>query len=288
MRKKIIVFLLMAAFLAPVIGAGLVQAQGEDSQTALKKMLNDLDTSITCLRRRDIDDAKGLISGARSNYDENFSVENDRPDLHNEITQAFDSLSESLNEWASYPQISNENLQQSEEDVFVLRAKVSQAASLKGVSLSSLYTYSMFIILGITAVASLIITLLTKRLVNWDQVRENKAKMSEYLKELRAAQSKRDMKQIHKLQQRQAEIRRLQSQVFGATLKPTIIYIIPMILLFYTLTGMYSGWVVAWSPFNIGIPILAPEGLVAFGVGWWYILTYMGFSQIFRKILIRD
>ncbi len=275
MRKKIIVFLLMAAFLAPVIGAGLVQAQGEDSQTALKKMLNDFDTSITCLRRRDIDDAKELISDARSNYNENFSVENDKPDLHSEITQAFDSLSENLS-------------QADEENVFALRAKVSQAASLKGVSLSPLYAHSMFIILGITAVASLIITLLTKRLVNWDQVRESKAKISEYLKELRAAQSKRDMKQIHKLQQRQAEIRKLQGQVFGATLKPTIIYIIPMILLFYTLTGMYSGWVVAWSPFNISIPILAPEGLVAFGVGWWYILTYLGFSQIFRKILIRD
>ncbi len=272
MYKKIIVFLILATFFMPVISTGVAQAQGTDNQTALKELLNRLDTSITSFRKGDIDEAKGLIADAYSNYNENFKSDVQAKDsaLHDKIDNSFTSL----------------NQTPIEADIFALKSDVSRAASLIGVSLSPIYAYSMFIIIGVAAVVSLLITLLTKRLVNWDKVRERKAKVSEFMKEYRDATSKRDMKRLHKLQPRQAEIRTLQGQVFSATLKPTIIYMIPLMLIWFLLTGAYSGWVVAWAPFSIDLPIFGR--LVAFGVGWWYFLTYLGFSQIFRKILIRD
>lgn len=270
MHKKIIVLLIVAALSVSIFGAGGVQAQEEDDQANLVALVNRLDTSISCLRRGE--DAKELIQKASDNYNNYFSsrvaaVENS---LDNEIRNAFISLKENP----------------VEKDIFALRSNVLRAASLIGISLPPFYAYSMFIILGIGVVVSLLVTLLSKRLVNWAQVREDKARIAEFQKELREAHSRRDMKAIHKLQQRQGEILSLQKRVFSATFKPTIIYFIPLILLWITLLSAYSGWVVAWLPFRIDLPIFGP--VVAFGVGWWYIITYLGFSQIWRKILIRD
>lgn len=272
MYKKIIVLLIVAALSVSILSAGGVRAQGENDQAALTLVVNLLDTSISSLRKGSPGSAGTLVGQASDNYDNNFSsrvaaVENS---LDNRIRTAFDSL----------------KTNPVEENLFVLKGDVLRAAGSIGISLPPFYAYSMFIVLAVGVVVSLLITLLTKRLVNWDRVRENKAKISEFMKEYREAQSKRDMKQLHKLQQRQGEIRSLQGQVFAATMKPTIIYIIPMMLLYSLLNVAYSGWVIAWLPFRIDLPVLGP--LVAFGVGLWYFITYLGFSQIFRKILIRD
>jgi uncharacterized membrane protein (DUF106 family) len=143
------------------------------------------------------------------------------------------------------------------------------------------------VILAVAIAVAYLVTLLTKRMVNWALVKENKQKVDEYYKEYREATRSRDMKAMHKIKQRQSEIMKLQNQNMMQTLKPTIVYFVPLIILWVTLTGYFSGWVVAWMPFiRIDLPFLGP--LVTFGVGWWYFLTYLGFSQIFRKMIIGD
>lgn len=270
MRKEMKVLLIVAALSLSILGAGSVQAQEENDQANLATLVNTLDTSISSLRKGE--GARELIEQASDDYDNYFSsrvatVDNS---LDNKIRNAFISLKENP----------------VEGDIFALRSDVLRAASLIGISLPPLYAYSLFIILGIGVVVSLLVTLLNKRLVNWDLVRENKAKVAEFQKELREARSKKDMKQMHKLQQRQSEIVKLQGAMFKQTFKPMIIYLIPLLLIWTILLNVFSGWVVAWLPFRIDLPIFG--SMVAFGVGWWYFIIYLGFSQIFRKILIRD
>jgi len=268
--KKGIAVLIAAILVLAVHGD--VQAQEENHQADLFTLVNKLDTSITSLRRGDTDGASALISEASDIYQADFSprIENIDNSLDSRIEEAFASLKQ----------------EPTENGIFALKNDVLQAAGLIGVFLSPIYSYSMFIILVIALVASLLVTLLNKWLVNWSFVKESRAKMSEFQKELREARSKRDMKQLHRIQQRQGEILKLQSEMFKQTLKPTIIYLIPLMLLWMILLGVYAGWVVAWLPFTIDLPIFGR--LVAFGVGWWYFISYMGFSQIFRKILIGD
>lgn len=270
MRKETTILIITATFFALAFSAGIVTAQAGDDQPDLALLVNKLDTSISSLRKGD--DSGALLSEASTLYSENFAplVENRDNELNTRINGAFDSLKDNP----------------VEENIFLLRADVLRAASLIGVSLPPLYAYSLFIILGVGVAVSLLVTLLNKRMVNWDMVRRNKAEIAKFQKEYREASSKKDMKQLHKLQQRQSEIMKLQGQMFTQTLKPTIIYIVPLLLLWMVLTNIYSGWVVAWLPFGIDLPILGR--LVAFGVGWWYFITYLGSSQIFRKILIRD
>jgi uncharacterized membrane protein (DUF106 family) len=74
--------------------------------------------------------------------------------------------------------------------------------------------------------------------------------------------------------------------MISQSFKPMIILIIPLLFVYFVLFSVYSGWVVAWLPFSIDLPFFGR--LVAFGVGWWYVLPSMGFSQILRKIMIRD
>ena len=272
MKKEMIVLLIVAALSFSILNTGSVRAQGENAQPTAKTLIMTLDTSISSLRKGNSDGAKNLIESAFGDYDDNFSsrvaaVENS---LNNKIKNAFTSLAQDP----------------VEENIFALRADVLQAASLIGISLPPLYAYSLFIILGIAVIVSLFATLLNKRMVNWDLVRKNKAEIAKFQKELRGAMSKRDMKEVHKLQQRRGEISKLQGEMFTQTFKPTIVYIIPMMAIYLFLFNFYSGWVVAWLPFSIDLPFLGR--LVAFGVGLWYFLISFGFSQIFRKIMIRD
>ncbi|HDI12674.1 MAG TPA: DUF106 domain-containing protein [Hadesarchaea archaeon] len=269
MRKEIAVLLVSVSLL---LVHGNVQALNENQQADLFVLVNKLDTSIASLRQGDVDDASTLISEASDMYQADFSpeVENIDNSLDSRIEEAFTSLKQ----------------EPTENGIFALKNDVIQAAGLTGIFLSPVYSYSMFIILVIALAASLFVTLLNKRLVNWDFVKESRAKISEFQKELREARSKRDMKQLHRIQQRQAEILKLQGEMFKQTLKPTIVYLVPLMILWMVLLNVYAGWVVAWLPFSIDLPIFGR--LVAFGVGWWYFISYMGFSQIFRKILIGD
>lgn len=267
MKKEIMALLVVAALSFSILGAGSVQAQGENNQMTATTLIRTIDTSISSLRRGDENGAKSLIGQASDEYDnlsKHFSpgVENS---LDNTIRTYFESAKNNP----------------VEENLFALRSAILQAFPLP-----PLYAYSLFIILGVGVIVSLFSTLMSKRLVNWDLYRKNKAEISKFQKELREAMRKRDAKEVHKLQQRQGEIAKLQGEMFKQTLKPTIILTIPLLFVYFILINVYSGWVVAWLPFSIDLPIFGR--LVAFGYGWWYILTSIGFSQIFRKIMIRD
>lgn len=267
MKKEMIVLLIVAALSLSILSTGSVRAQGENTQATVTMLVRTLDTSISSLKKGDNDGAKSLIGQASDEYDSNISssVELHDNSLNNKIKNAFSLL----------------EVNAVEENIFALRADI-----LKVASLSPLYAYSLFIVLGVSVVVSLLATLLNKRMVNWNLVRKNKAEIAKYQKELREAMSKRDMKEVHKLQQRRGEMSKLQGEMFSQTFKPTIVYLIPMMFIYLLLFNFYSGWVVAWLPFSIDIPFLGR--LVAFGVGLWYFITSFGFSQIFRKIMIRD
>jgi uncharacterized membrane protein (DUF106 family) len=264
MKKEMIVLLIVAALSLSVLSIGSVRAQGENTQANVTTLVRTLDTSISSLRKGDENGAESLI-GQAENYYDNYLSPSVETSLDNKIKTAFTSLKENA----------------VEENIFALRADILQLASL-----SPLYAYSLFIILGVAVIVSLLTTLLNKRMVNWDLVRKNKAEIAKYQKELREAMKKRDAKEVHKLQQRRGEIAKLSGEMTKQTLKPSIVYIIPMMLIYILLFNFYSGWVVAWLPFSIDIPFLGR--LVVFGVGLWYFITVFGFSQIFRKIMIRD
>ncbi|MEM4188124.1 MAG: EMC3/TMCO1 family protein [Candidatus Hadarchaeum sp.] len=273
MPRKMPILLLALVLTSALILSGLARAQGQGDSDALFSIINNLDTSAASLRRGDSDSAKNHLARAYEGYLSSFSssVAGADSSLDEQIKTRFAAVSQSP----------------TEADILSLRSDVYKAASLVGVHLSPIFEYSLFIILGISVAVSFIVNIITKKMVNWELVKQNKEKIAAFQKEYREAMKRRDMKLVHKLQLQQPEINKLMMQNTSQTLKPSIIYMIPLFILWITLSGYFKGWVVAWLPFiRIDLPFIGP--LVVFGVGWWYFITYLGFSQIFRKIIIGD
>jgi uncharacterized membrane protein (DUF106 family) len=274
MVRRILIFAVTVVVLVAGL-AGVVRAQSaQDDQAALKQALYNLDMSIDSLRKGDNDGSKNYLSNARTIYLDDLNlggrIENVDNALDNRIKTNFDSLYQTP----------------VEENIRVLRADVSLAASKWGISLSFVFNHSILFIIFISIVFALVVTLISKRVVNWEEVKQKKKRVSDWQKALMDAQRKKDMKTVHKLQQEQKEMMALQGQIMMASFKPAIFYMVPYFILWMALSGLYGGWVVAWLPFNLPLPVIGTT--VSLGFLGWYFLVYFGFSSIWRRLLIGD
>jgi len=270
MRKILTIIVLATLFSASLAGVMAQQVMGVN-QDNVRNVLQKIDSSIITLRKEGTDAAKASLQSAQGEIQKiSSSVENVDNVLKNKIETDYNSALSSADE----------------DSIRALRADVSLAASKLGASISVIYEHAIFFILAIAVVFSLIITLITKRVVDWPKVKQIKKEVDDWRKSLLEAQRKKDMKRLYKLQQDQKRIMGLQGQVMMASLKPAIFYIVPYFLLWTWLGGMYSGWVVAWLPFSLPLPIVGT--MVSFGFLPWFLLSYFGFSSIWRKLLIGD
>ncbi|MFQ6130320.1 MAG: EMC3/TMCO1 family protein [Candidatus Hadarchaeaceae archaeon] len=271
--RRIFIFPLIAVLL---LASSVTIANAEeagDEQGTYKKLLQTIDSSIVALRHGR--SASGGLSKAQTLYNnlvanENF---NDRPELmeiDNRITQAFSSLQQSA----------------TEGDIRDLRSDISLMATELGIGLPFNFEHALFVILVIGILVALLVTLISRRVVNWERMRQIKAEVTSFQQELRDARSKQDMKRLYKLQQDQKRIMALQGQMMRENFKPMLFYIVPYFIFWFILSGMYSGWVVAWLPFRLDLPFFGKWASCGFLS--WYLLTYFGFSQIWRKMFIRE
>jgi uncharacterized membrane protein (DUF106 family) len=276
MRGKISSFAVCLLLLLAGSAAAFAQVEA-DNREMLRHLLADLDSSIIALRKGNVEGAKSSLQGAYAKYlelkgaGENILENNaELAELDNHIKQTFDSLTTTP----------------VEDNIRALRANVVSLASGLGISLQFVYEQAMLLVLLLAAAVSLLITLITKKIVNWEKVRGIKAEVDAWRKEFLDAQRKKDLKRLHKLQQDQKRIYELQGQMMSETLKPTIIYIVPYFIFWYWLNSFYRGWVMAWLPFSLPLPFY---GLwVSCGFLSWFFISYFGFSSIWRKLLIGD
>lgn len=269
--RRILTIIILCTLLSASFAVATAQQTTEDNQDIVRKVLEGIDSSIIVLRKENAEVAAGALWSAKGEYDKiSPFVENEDNELNSRINDAFAQLMSSP----------------SEDGIRSLRADVSLAASMIGASVSVIYEHAILFILGIAVLFSLIITLITRRVVDWKKVKQIKAEVNAWRKEMQEAQRKKDMKRLYKLQQDQKRILGLQGKVMMSSFKPALFYIVPYILIWSWLSGLYSGWVVAWLPFSLPLPIVGT--LVSFGFLPWFLLSYFGFSSIWRKLLIGD
>ena len=267
----LIAFLLLASFVT-VVGA----EEAGDEQGTYKKLLQTIDGSIVSLRHGG--SASGGLSQAQTLYDnlvgpyrgDNFDDRLELIEIDNLITKAFSSLQQSA----------------TEGDIRDLRSDISLIAGELGIGLPFHFEHALFVILVIGMLVALLVTLISRRVVNWERMRQIKAEVSAFQQELRDARSKQDMKRLYKLQQDQKRIMSLQGSMMKENFKPMLFYIVPYFIFWFVLSGIFSGWVVAWLPFRLDIPFFGKWASCGFLS--WYLLTYFGSSQIWRKMLIRE
>lgn len=268
--RKTYAFLLACLTLMACLGT--VAAQAETSQDVLRRLLNNIDSSVLAIRKGDTNGALGLLGQAFSGYD-NLTKANENK-FDNDLRILDNYIRENL--FVQSP---------TEGNIFTLRDEIVLLAGKLGVHLPLIYEWAIFIILGLAVLFSLVITLITKKVVDWNRVKQIKAEVDSWRKDLLDAQRKKDMKRIYKLKQDQGRIMGLQSQLMMSSLKPAIFYIVPYFIFWRWLGSVYGGWVVAFLPFSLPLPI----GLWAScGFFSWFLISYFGFSSIWRKLLIGD
>ncbi len=272
MRRIFICPLIAVLLLASFATIASAEEAG-DEQGTYKKLLQRIDGSIVALRHGG--SASGGLSEAQELYENLVENENfdDRPglmEIDNRITQAFSSLQQEA----------------TEENIRDLRSDISLIAGELGIGLPFHFEHALFVILGIGILVALLVTLISRRVVNWERMKQIKAEVTAFQQELRDARGKQDMKRLYKLQQDQKRIMSLQGQMMKENFKPMLFYIVPYFIFWFILSGIFSGWVVAWLPFRLDLPFFGKWASCGFLS--WYLLSYFGFSQIWRKMLIRE
>lgn len=271
--RKIIIVVILVALIGATLTTVMAQEQTVVTQDNIRSLLNNIDSSIIAFR-------KGGTSASKASL-QSINIQNQILTISTRFENVDNAFQTTLlNDYGSAASSGTE------DSIRTLRADVLLAASKIGVSVSPVYSQAIFVILAIAIVFSLVITLITKRVVDWPKVKAARKEMDDWRKQMMDAQRKKDMKRLYKLQQDQKRIMGLQGQVMMSSFKPAIFYIVPYFILWIYLSGLYKSWVVGWLPFNLPLPYFGT--MVSLGFLSWFLISYFGFSQIWRKLLIGD
>jgi len=241
----------------------------------LRGTVNSIDSSIQAVKLGEIDSAKKALTSAKTHYqneDLRPKVQAAAQELDDRVMSAFDSLG------AAAPEdFKVENLK-------ALRSDVLSASGAAGIWLSPLYQHAALVIVVAAAILALLITLLSKQVIDWPRLKAAREEFKALGKEIMAATRRGDVKQVHKLQPR---YRQLSKEVMWASFKQMFLPLISYFVAWHVLPAIYTGWVVAWLPFG---PAKWPlfGTVVSVGSFWWFILTYSGFSVVWRQLLIGE
>lgn len=146
-------------------------------------------------------------------------------------------------------------------------------------------------IFGVALAISLMINLVNYAILDREEIRKKKKKLSEYQKKFEEARKKNDMKKLQKLQR---EMFSLQAEFTKHTMRPALYYMIPIFIIFAWLKNFepLQSYIAANSGFIVELPFSFPFWKIlrmgrADALGWfgWYILCSISTSTIIRKIL---
>lgn len=147
--------------------------------------------------------------------------------------------------------------------------------------------------LGVTFLSNMA----TRRFTDVRRLKRYQLEIKEYQEMLKQAKKSQDEKLARKVRRRKAYIDRIQKEMLGARCKPLLAFMIPFMMIFYTLSGFFvvdgTQQIVAVIPFNIqkfmpylvglaGYPTAGGFGLYFF---WFYMLIGFGVGQILQRAM---
>ena len=121
--------------------------------------------------------------------------------------------------------------------------------------------------------------------------REWRKEISEWNSQLRTAQKNGDKKTVEKLMKKQQSIMKLQSRMMWQSMKVTLLFIVPLLLMWRVLGGFYTTVVdgntvpipVAYFP-GVGPKLPLPIIGEMLSLYWWYLLCSFFFGTVFSHL----
>jgi uncharacterized membrane protein (DUF106 family) len=150
--------------------------------------------------------------------------------------------------------------------------------------LQSIPNSTIFIFLLATAI-SLLTSLVNRLLSNPKQTKAVRKEVSEWSSELRKAQKEGDKKTAEKLMKKQKQIMQLQSKMMWQSMKVTLIFFVPLLIIWQVLGQFYiaNGKPVSVAYFP-GFGATLPLPFFNISLIWWYLLCSLFFGTIFTHV----
>jgi uncharacterized membrane protein (DUF106 family) len=146
--------------------------------------------------------------------------------------------------------------------------------------------YSTVFLFLVAAGISCLTSLANRLLSNPEKSKAWRKEISEWNTELRKAQKAGDKKNMEKLMKKQQTIMQLQSKMMWQSMKVTLLFIVPLLLMWQVLGGFYRSSTgpidIAYFPGigpTIPIPFIGGASLI-----WWYLICSFLFSTIFSHL----
>lgn len=142
--------------------------------------------------------------------------------------------------------------------------------------------YSTLFMFFLALLISLLTSLTNRLLNNPEKSKAWRKEIAEWNSELRQAQKANDKKTVEKLMKKQKQVLQLQSKMTWQSMKVTMIFFVPMILIWQSLGAIYSpANPIAYFP---GIGPTLPIPLFSYSLIWWYLLSSMMLGTIFSHV----
>jgi uncharacterized membrane protein (DUF106 family) len=147
--------------------------------------------------------------------------------------------------------------------------------------------YSTVFIFALAALVSLLTTLVNRRFTNPEKSRAWRKEIADWSKELRTAQRSNDKKAVAKAMKNQQHIMQLQSKMMWQSMKVSLLFIVPLFIMWQVLGGFYTYTVngqtapmpLAYFP---GIGSNLPLPIFNYSLIWWYLICSLLFGTLFQ------
>ncbi len=145
--------------------------------------------------------------------------------------------------------------------------------------------FILLLALALNFVANFVI----KKKVNLEYAREVQAAYSAFQKEFREALKSGDRARIEKMKRKEKQMRDMMMKVNSERMRASFYYLIPFMVIFFALNSIFSGKVVALSPFQFNLwfvrTIAQVDGFYGLDFISWYIVTSIALNLIISKLM---
>jgi uncharacterized membrane protein (DUF106 family) len=145
--------------------------------------------------------------------------------------------------------------------------------------------FSTFFILGLSAAISLLTTLVNRRFTDPEKSRAWRKEIADWNSDLRAARGNKDKKVLEKVMKKQQYIMQLQSKMMWQGMKVSLLFLVPLFLMWQILGSFYGPTAIAYLPgmgnqLILTVPIFGK--VVLSSLFWWYLLCSFLFGTAFQ------
>jgi len=140
---------------------------------------------------------------------------------------------------------------------------------------STLFFFSM------AAAITFLMNLANRLLTDPEKLKAWRKEISDYYRQLREAQKSGDEKQMEKLMKKQQYIMQLSNKISMQSTKVMLIFLFPLLIVWFFLGGIYGGAQIAFFP---GVGWDLPIPMFGASLFWWYTLCSLLFSTIFSHL----